>query len=310
MIYLITGENTYQAEQEVQSIARGAGLAVRRVAGDMLAPDELADILMGVSLFATNEATVITHAADNAGIWEKLGEWSERADPAKTIILMVAKPDKRTRAYKALAAHAEVRACPLWTDRQQSLAREWLTKRAKDSGIGLSPSQVNDMVDRATRPTEAPGMSVIDQHQLHTALGALQHLDAVSDEAIAAVMPPSPAENIFHLLTYAVEQNVTAVQRMLTELRATEDAHYIFALLAGQWFQLIAVASTSVDEAVDQLAIKAYPARTMAGLARRVSRSQLHTLTQLCADVDAGMKLSQFDPWDGVERFLLGIALR
>lgn len=310
VIYLVAGENTYQAEQEVQLIARAANAPIRRVSGDALTVDELGDIMMGVSLFAVPEVTVIAHAADNATIWEKLGEWSERSDPSKTIIVLAAKPDKRTRAYKTLAAHAEVRACPLWTDRQQSLAREWLAKRAQQIGVLLSPAQVGDMVDRATRPTDTPGMSVIDQHQLHTALSSLRHLGEISDTVIAAIMPPSPAENIFNLLTHAVEKDVAAVQRMIAELRTIDDAHRTFALLAGQWFQLVAVSLTSADEAVDALGIKAYPARTMAGLARHMPRQQLHDLTRLCADIDAGMKLSQFEPWDGVERFALGVALR
>ena len=309
MIYLVTGENTYQAEQEVRSIARASKGEVRWVSGDTLTPDGLADILMGISLFASNEVSVITHAGDTAIIWEKLGEWAERADPGKTVIVWEPKPDKRTRAYKLLAAHAEVHSCPLWTDRQESLAREWLTKRAKDSGVNLSPSQVANMVNRATRPTDAPGMSVIDQRQLHNALVSLSVLDAVTDDAIMATMPASPGENIFHLLTYAVERDVSSVQRMVAELRATDDAHRTFALIAGQWFQLMALALVPAGSA-ESLGIKPYAARSLSGLVRQITRPQLHELTKLCADIDAGMKLSQFEPWDGVERFLLGIALR
>jgi hypothetical protein len=125
---------------------------------------------MGVSLFASSEVTVLTHVGDTPTIWEKLGEWAERVDPGKTIIVWEPKPDKRTRAYKLLAAHAEVHSCPLWTDRQESLAREWLAKRARESGVKLSPGHVASMVSRATRPTDAPGISVIDQRQLHNAL--------------------------------------------------------------------------------------------------------------------------------------------
>ena len=309
MLYLVTGENTYQAEQEVRSIARANNGEVRWVSGDTLTPDGLADILMGVSLFASNEVSVITHAGDTAIIWEKLGEWAERADPGKTMIIWEPKPDKRTRTYKLLAAHAEVRNCPQWTDRQDSLAREWLTKRAKDSGVKLSPSQVTNMVNRATRPTDAPGISVIDQRQLHSALVSISVLEVATDDAISAVMPPSPGENIFHLLTYAVERDVVAVQRMLAELRATDDAHRTFALIAGQWFQLVSV-TLAPAESVGDLGIKPYSARSLSGLVRQVNRAQLRELTQLCADIDAGIKLSQFAPWDGVERFLLGIALR
>ena len=309
MLHLVTGENTYQAEQEVRSIARASKGEVRWVSGDTLTLDGLADILMGVSLFASSEVTVLTHVGDTPAIWEKLGEWAERVDPGKTIIVWEPKPDKRTRAYKSLAAHAQVHTCPSWTDRQDGLAREWLAKRARESGVKLSPSQVANMVSRATRSTDAPGISVIDQRQLHNALTALSVVDDITDDAITATMPALPAENIFHLLTYAVDRDVAAVQRMLAELRATDDAHRTFALIAGQWFQLMSLALVPAGSA-ESLGIKPYAARSLSGLVRQVNRAQLRDLTQLCADIDAGMKLSQFEPWDGVERFLLGIALR
>lgn len=308
MIYLITGENAYRAEQEVRAVANT--LPLRRIGGDDLTLDMLVDILTGVSLFAEPEAVVLTHVADNPRVWEKLGEWMTRTDDTKTIIIVEPHPDKRTKAYKAIKKHATHIRADLWTDREQGVAREWLDKTAHQQGIALKPAQVETMLQRAMVAGERPGSTVIDQTRLVTALRSLMLLDETTDDAIAAVMPPAASESIFQLLELALQRNAIQTNALLGELRAREDAQYVFALVASQWFQLIAVAMTSPTEATESAGVNPYVARKFAAYAKSLSSQHIKQLTRLCADIDAGMKLSQFEPWDGVERFVLGIALR
>lgn len=308
MVYLITGDNAYRVEQELRKIA--GNLPLRKIAGDDLTLDALADVLMGVSLFSSPEVIVLTHVADNSHLWEKLGEWIERADAEKTIVIVEPHPDKRTKAYKAIQKHTMHIRAELWTDREQGVAREWLDTTAKQQGITLKPTHVAAMLQRAMVPGDRPGSMLIDQTRLVTALRSLALVDTVDDDTIAAVMPPAMSESIFQLMELALQKKAASTKELLDELRTREDAHYVFALVSSQWFQFVAVALTSPTEAAENAGVNPYIARKFAQLAKDIQPHELRHLTQLAANIDAGMKLSQFEPWDGVDRFVLGIALR
>lgn len=312
MIYLLTGDNTYQVQQHLAALLREAGSSSRRVDGSALSVEQLPDLLMGMSLFGPAEPVVIRGLSENESVWQKCIEWIEKADSDRLIILLEPKLDKRTKAYKTIVAHAKVIETKQWTERDHHLAAEWARTRAKELGIKLSPQQVDDMVRRALIPSEKPGSFVIDQMRLHSALQAIGKDTEVTDDMIDAVMPKAMGDTIFDLLAIAAEGNVAHVRATLDDLRAREDAHKVFAIVASQWVQLVsvAVAEEPGDVVARELGIHPFVAQKLSGTARHFNRNELRRLTRLCADIDSGMKLSQFDPWDGVDRFIIGIALR
>ncbi|NCU38230.1 hypothetical protein EOL96_04215 [Candidatus Saccharibacteria bacterium] len=308
MIYLLTGENAYQVRQECNTIIGDS--AVYRIDGDTITENILTDVLMGSSLFATPEVIVLTGVSDNKTVWEKLGEWIARADSTKTIIIIESNLDKRTRTYKALKKYTTHISAERWTDRQRGLAREWVQKTAKHVGVILTASQVDDMIDRALVPTDKPGTAYIDQMRLYTTMCSLSALDAVTDDSIDAVMPKATTENVFTLLEKAVNQDSKAVSKLLYELRTREDAHQVFGLVVSQWFSLVALAKAGGDDISVKLGMHPYVAGKMTILSKQLSPTQLHEYTHLCAHIDIGIKLSEIDPWNGIERFLMGLALR
>lgn len=310
MIQLIIGNNAYRAEQETARIVSAASATPERLDPDDLDANMLADIMRGASLFSEKRVVVIRGLSERKDLWEKVGEWAPTMSDDTTLVLIEAKPDRRTKAYKSLAKQATIVQAPSWTEREHGLAEEWLRKLARERGVKLSPAQVVDMVARVRVPAER-GMT-IDQFQLAHAIDALSLLDEVTDEAIATVLPTAISDVLFDLVSYAADRDAMRVNAALSDLRLSEDPYRVFPVLAAEWSRLVAVAVADgpSESIATELGVHPFIARKLQGVARQFTRQQLHSLTVLASDIDAGMKLSQFSPWDGVDRFVLGITHR
>lgn len=312
MIYLIHGANAYTAEQELQKITSGAGLEAERIEADGLSENALADIVRGGSLFSEKRLVVVRQLSANKPVFDTLASWANEVTSDTTLVLLEAKLDKRTKAYKTIIKAAKViNATPL-TERERGLAEEWLGQLARQHKVKLSPAQVRNMIDRTLVPGEGASTRIIDQMQLAKAIQTLKGTNEVADEAIATILPPAVSDTVFDLLDLAARANTQRAEALLTELARTEDPHKTLALVMGQWAQLVGVALADGPSAsiATELGIHPFVAKKLQELARHFTSAQLKSLTQLAADIDAGAKLSQFSPADGVYRFIHAILYR
>ena len=312
MTYLILGENAYKAEQELRRIIGSGDVAPERIDSSTLTQNTLADIVRGGSLFSEKRLVILRQLSENKSLFDKLVEWAGEVSPDTTLVLRETKLDKRTKAYKAIVKIAKViKADPL-TERDTGIAEEWLRKVAKERDVKLSPAQVRDMVQRAMVASEKATTRNVDQMQLAHAIAALAVLHDVSDESIATVLPPATSDSVFDLLEMATNRQGERVETLFADLARSEDPHRVMALIMGQWAQLVSVALADGPSATIAVELGMHPfvAKKMQQLAAQFSKQQLRDLTALAADLDAGAKLSQFAPWDGVFRFVYALAKR
>ncbi len=312
MIYLILGENAYRAEQELARLIKDSGVPPERLDSALLTANTLADIVRGGSLFSEKRLVVLRQLSENKAVFEKLAEWAGEVPSDTTLVLLETKLDKRTKAYKTVVKNAKmITAVPL-TERDAGLAEEWLRKLTKERGVNLSPSQVRNMVQRAMIPGEKASTRYIDQMQLAQAIAALAVLDEINDEAIATVLPPATSDTVFDLLEMAASRQSAKVEALLSSLARSEDPHKVMALVMGQWAQLVSVALADGAPATvaTELGMHPYVAKKMQQLVSDFTKQQLRTLTSLAANLDAGVKRSQFAPWDGVYRFVQALLSR
>ena len=312
MIYLILGENTYKAEQELRRLIATASLEPEHIDVGTLSANTLADIVRGGSLFSEKRLVILRQLSEQKALLDTLAEWVHEVSTDTTLVLRETKLDKRTKAYKAIVKAAKVLPAEPLLERDPGLAEEWLRKLARERGVKLSPTQVQNMVQRAIVASEKPSTRSIDQMQLAQAIKALSVLDTVSDGAIATVLPPAVHDTVFDLLEMATRRETKRVDGLLEDLARSEDPHRAMALLMGQWAQLVsvAVAEGSSASIATELGMHPYVAKKMQQLATEFTQQQLRTLTRLAANLDAGAKLSQFAPWDGVHRFVHALAMR
>ena len=238
--------------------------------------------------------------------------WASEVPSDTTLVLLESKLDKRTKAYKSLVKHAKVIACEPLTERDSYEAESWLAALAKTQKVRLTTEQIGNMVTRAFVAGEKPAQRNIDQMQLAQAIKALKGTDEVTDDMIATVLPPAPGDTVFDLLDMAARRQTARVDALLAELERTDDPHRTLALIMGQWAQLVAVSMADTPSAAVAVELGLHPfvAKKLQELARQFTTREIKAITALAADLDAGSKLSQFAPWDGVYRLVHAIVAR
>lgn len=312
MLYLILGENAYRAEQELARLISDSNASPERLDAGALTDNTLADIVRGGSLFSEKRLVVLRQLSENKSVFEKLAEWASEVPSDTTLVLLESKLDKRTKAYKGLMKQAKVIPCAPLTERDSYEAESWLAALAKAQKVRLTTEQIGNMVTRALVAGEKPAQRNIDQMQLAQAIKALRGTDEVTDDMIATVLPPAPGDTVFDLLDMAARRQATRVDVLLAELERTDDPHRTLALVMGQWAQLVSVSLADTPPATIAVDLGLHPfvAKKLQELARQFTPNEIKTITALAADLDAGSKLSQFSPADGVYRFVHAIVAR
>ncbi len=299
MITWLVGENSFEVREALKAIEAAFDGVAERVDGTELTLAGLPDLLMGVSLFATERLVVITDISQNSTLWEKLPDWLPRVNDAIHLVFIDTKPDKRTTSYKALKAAAELREFAAWTDKDTAKAEQWVSARAATLGVKLDRNATQHLVRRV-----GP-----DQWQLANALDTLSLLDTVTVEAIDAIVPPNLSENIFQLFETALEGKSQQVAEMLDTLSIQEDPYALFALLTSQALSLSTV--TFADDTANpskDFAIHPFVASKLTRHGKRLGKARVGQIIEAFAKTDADMKRSKAEPWLLIERVLLEIA--
>ena len=312
MIYCIEGTNPIGIAEEIHRIEKKHGGVREQVDGATLSDNRLVDLLSGSTLFADKRLIVVKGLAENTSVWEKLGEWTGRVSDDTTLVLVDTKYDKRTKTYKQLKAHATMLQAQSWTERDNGMATQWLDTYAHQQGLKLSRQQIQNMVARAYVPSDKPGSFVIDQMRLVTAVRSLALLDSVSDAAINAVMPPALTDSVYDLMEAGVRGNQERAAAIIRQLRMSGDPYMVIASLIAQWTQLVSIVMIQKNDAarVNELSLHPYVVKKMTSLGQGMTTTQMRQVTRLIASIDSRLKLSEFDPWDGIERIVLAIIVR
>jgi len=299
MITWLVGENSFEVREAVQALAANFNGTLERVDGSELSIAGLPDLLMGVSLFASERLIVISQLSTNAAVWEKIPEWLPRISDDVHIVFVDNKPDKRTTSYKALKAVADLKEFPAWGDRDAQKADQWVSARAKAAGLVLDRKIIQHLVNRVG----------LDQWQLAHALDILTLLDEVTIDTVDAVIAPNLHENIFQLFETALESKSLQVADMLKTLTIQEDPYALFALLNSQALTLAVVTYADGDaNPTKDFAIHPFVASKLVRHGKRLGKTKVGRILEAFAKTDADMKRSKAEPWLLIERLLLEVA--
>lgn len=299
MITLLIGENSFEIERALTEIVSNFDGKVEKVDIGDLQLAQLPDILMGVSLFATTRVIILRNLSENKTIWTVFGDWLSKISDDIHLVLIEAKPDKRTSAFKALKDKAVVKEFEVWTDRDVAKAEKWAIEESKKLGFELDNKNSQVLVRRVG----------VDQWQLFHALEKLALVDVVSADVIKDIIEPNLVENVFELFETALSSDVKELKRMLRVLGQSEDVFRLSALLSTQVFQLAAVISAAKsDNAAKDFGIHPYVVQKLESIAKRVGKAGVIKIVKIFAQADDDMKVSKAEPWLIVERALLKTA--
>lgn len=301
MIELLTGENDFELTKKVAQLkADFDGQAERYDAAD-LTPEKQADIFAGQTLFAIKRMVLIDTPSANQELWQNLPTWAERLSDDTQLILVEAKPDKRTSTYKWLRKNANVLEFALLDERDMNGITKWVETYAKQSNIELTTHQARRLVGRAGA----------NQWALAHAIDKLGLLPTITDDWIDDILEPRTLESVFALFETALNGDTERLSDMLEGLRRTEEPYRVFGLIISQALQLTALiyGEGNVSRVVaDTGAKSSYPFQKLAPYAARLNKHQAGKLIRLLADGDKRLKSSDADPWMVLESSLVQIA--
>lgn len=299
MITLLIGENAFELERTLRGIIDDFNGTAERVDGARLELRQLPDLLMGVSLFADKRLVVIKDLSESKEAWVKLAEWLSNVSDDIELVLVEAKPDKRTTTYKELKKIAKIIECNEWGDSDFAKAETWLIDEAKKMGANLDKKSAQLIVRRAG----------LNQWQLYNAVEKVSLLDRITEEAIESVVDTSPAENVFNLFDAALRGERLKLAGMLKTIEQSEDPFRLFALLSSQAFQLATVmAAGSSDNIAKDFGVHPYVVSKLSSSAKKLGRGGARKIINVFAAADDDMKLSRADPWLLIERALQQVA--
>ncbi len=297
MITLLTGENSFEIARALDAtIADFAGVAEKFDGGD-LELAQLPDLLLGGTLFATERLGIIKDLSSNKQLWDVLPDWLERADADVHLVLVEPKPDKRTKTFKELKKYATVREFTPWSDRDVMTAEKWVGDEAKQQGLVLDKKLAQQLVARVG----------LDQWQLYHAIEKLTVLNTVNAEVVEELIEANPTENVFNLLDAALRGDGKKVSAMIRTLQLSQDPYMTFGLLAGQVFQLaaLAVADKPSGEVAKDIGAHPYALGKLAPHAKKLGRTGTKKILAIFADTDTFMKSTTTDPWLLIEQALV-----
>lgn len=299
MIYLLYGDNEFKKRAALAALV--GDMEVVRRDGEELTATEVCEVVMGQSLFTLEQAVVIADASQNVALWRELPELL--GDTATTVVLLEAKLDKRTKTYKWLQSHAEVRECAHFTERQKPQLSAWCIERATVHGVVLTARQATALIDRLG----------FDQLRLDLVLQQLALAGELNDELIDALVPLAPAESAFELFAAMLDGDQGKVRAITAYLEAgsgDDGAYQTLGLLVSQLVQLNALVLSSGDTGAvaRDFAAHPYALRKVAPYAARITQAQLAVINSALAQADEQMKTTRVSPWLLVEAALVDIA--
>lgn len=299
MITLLIGENSFEIERELTRIADGFDGRAEKFDGANLALNQLPDLLMGVSLFATSRLVIIRDLSSNKQIWPVFGDWLPKISDDIQLVLVEPKPDKRTVTFKALKNSATVREFPAWSDRDIATAEKWAIDTAKNMGFSLDKKSAQTLVQRIGA----------DQWGIFHALEKLSLTDEISPDVINNLIESSPLESVFNLLDSAIRGDKREVRKIITSIEQTDDVYKLSGLLSSQAFQLAAfVTAGPNDNPARDFAIHPFVASKLKSATKQVSKRDIARIIDILTEADNDMKLSRAEPWLLIERAMMKIA--
>ncbi len=296
MIQLFYGDNDYTLTQALRRVrdefveAHGEH-SVAVVQGTDLTVVELPQVLQGASLFASSKLTIIHEASANKPVWDELGDFLEDLTDID-LVLVESKPDKRTRTFKWLAGHAEVREFQMLDEREVA---SWLRTHARSYGIELHHDEAAYLVAHVGS----------DQWRLHHDVEKLTLVGKpISRQLIEELIDPNPSASAFELLDAIVAGERDRAIKKLAVVRRSEDPYKFIGLLVSQLYAL-AVCKTAEGKTAQMIAKEAgihpYVVQKSLATSRRLTLDKLRIMVGAVEDCDQLIKTTGAEPWGVIE---------
>lgn len=293
-MHAVVGPESFLAEEALEAILRSAigpdresGLQVLR--GEETTWARLVDNVGMGSLFAERRAVVVRNAEALKGDGEELGAYLEDPTPGVTLVLLAAKPDKRTKVWKGVLDRAAV--TPADPPKGRAL-RAFVEDRLRQRGLRVAEDGVVELIEHVGQDLRRL-MGEMDKLEAFAQGGTKAALNA---EDVAAVMGRGMAQPLYKLAdALAARRTAGALEVMAGLLEEGEPALRILATLHRSLRQVRGAKALQRrraprDEVIRRLQIPPFKVGDVLEAARRWSEADLSRAMKALGEADRRVK--------------------
>lgn len=235
MIILFSGPNDYAITQELKNLKTSFAEAngedsINHFQADNLEETNLANLIMGGSLFSQARLLIIENLTNNKDIARRLDQYLGQVPEDVTLVITDNKPDKRTSWYKLINKIGKIQEFFELSDYQ---AVTWVEQYVKNKKGRINHKLANFLVERVGT----------NQWSLSNEIDKLLTFDSnVTEETIEQLVEINPRDTIFQLLDAVVKADTKRAHRLYNQLQIKEiDAHQFIGMMAWQLHNMLIV---------------------------------------------------------------------
>ena len=221
-VHAIVGPESFLAEEALETILSTAlgtdrAQALQVLRGEETTWSRLVDNLSMGSLFAEKRAVVVRNAEGLKGDGEEMGAYLADPTPGVTLVLLAAKPDKRTKVWKRVMEQARV--TPADPPKGRGL-RAFVDDRLRQRKLRVDEDGVVELVERVGQDLRRL-MGEIDKLEAFAQSGAKTSMSA---DDVAAVMGRGIAPPLYKLADAVAGRKTVGALEILAGLLEEGEA--------------------------------------------------------------------------------------
>jgi DNA polymerase III subunit delta len=293
-VHAVVGPESFLAEEALEVIVDAAIGADRHTALQVLRGDEttwarLVDNVGMGSLFSSKRAVVVRNAEALRGDGQEMEAYLEDPTPGVTLILLAAKPDKRTKIWKRILDKAAV--TPADPPKGRSL-RAWVEERLRRRKLRVSEEGVLELIERLGQDLRRL-VGEIDKLEAFTEGGGKGVLGA---QDVAAVMGRGMAQPLYKLGdAFAARRSALSLELLTALLEEGEAGQRILATLHRALRQMRGVRAlqqrrASREDMIRRLQLLPFKVGDVVAAASRWSEPDLARALRALGEADLRMK--------------------
>ena len=292
MITVLTGGNSFLIAEELKRFEAEFSGEAERFEGEEVTREQLPDLLMGATLFASERLVIIHQMAANKTVYSELENYLENLSDSTHLVLVEPQLDRRTRVYKWLQKNANIIDCRVLSERE---INSWLGNYARQLDIELSDDVRRLLISRVGT----------DQWSLSRAVQKLAlSPQAITAEVVTNLIEATPQATAFELLDAIINQRRDQTSRLLDDVKQTEDAYKFFGLFSSQLFTLGALRvadGVPIKQVASDLAVHPFVVEKLQPAARRIDGETMSQMIEALVDADIKIKSTGAKPWQVIE---------
>jgi DNA polymerase-3 subunit delta len=293
-VHAVVGPESFLAEEALEAILAGALGKERESALQVLRGEEtnwarLVDNLGMGSLFSAKRAVVVRNAEALRGDGQEMEAYLEDPTPGVTLVMLAAKPDKRTRVWKRILEKAAV--TPADPPKGRAL-RAFVEERLRQRRLRISEEGVLELLQRLGQDLRRL-VGEIDKLEAYGQGGSKGVLGATE---VAAVMGRGMAQPLYKLGdAFAARRTAVALELTAGLLEEGEPGQLILATLHRSLRQLRGVRAlqarrASREDMIRRLQLLPFKVGDVLQAASQWSDADLRRALRALGQADLGMK--------------------